>query len=142
MTAAAYTVSKVYIKRKFMNCCLWIILLLACRGNGGFGCGNNGGNNQCGKSWCGCMEHTHYDCGCMNHGYDDCGCAHHDHDGCGCTHYDHDDCGCMNHMYDDCGCAHNDDDCGCNDNHMEYETYGCQENGIPCPPPVPGNYMR
>ena len=65
----------------------------------------------------------------------------------------------MNHMHhtdymsDHCGCEKHEkidseyecreqDDCGYNDNDVEYETFGCQENGIPCPPPLPGSYMR
>ena len=105
-----------------MNCCLWIILLLACRGNNG------------------CHEHMHGGCGCMMN-------CHHEHEGCGCMHHMHmnDACGenCMES--DDCGCGNEymeREGCGCDDNRMSYETYGCQENGIPCPPPVPGNYMR
>ena len=139
-----------------MNCCLWIILLLACRGNSGFGCGNNWRNDRCSNNRCGSGKND--GCGCMNHMHDDCGCTHHDHDDCGCKNHMHDDCGCIHHNHadcndrtayaekrdNDCGCMEHAHvaDCGCNDNRMEYETYGCQENGIPCPPPVPGNYAR
>lgn len=102
-----------------MNCCLWIILLLACRGNCGFGCQNNRRNEWCENNGCGCHDHVH-------HMHDD---------GCVEMRMENDDCGCGNDRMEREGC-------GCDDNRMSYETYGCQENGIPCPPPVPGNYMR
>lgn len=144
-----------------MNSCLWIILLLACRGDSGWGCGNNRRNERCGNNRC----RVGRDCGCD----DECDCdMNYDRDNdCGCDmDYDHDsECGCQETRYDgNDGCDRNDymmdrdDDCGCsdngnrmsydphgrndNDNRMAYDTYGCQENGIPCPPPVPGNYMR
>lgn len=131
-----------------MNCCLWIILLLACRGNRGWGCVNDwcgSGRNNCGWNTdeC-CVKHVHNDCGCVQNTNDGCGCMNHVHDDCECMQHTYDDCG-MNHMHDDCDCS---DNCMSyetydhNDNRMGYETFGCQENGIPCPPPVPGNYMR
>ena len=32
--------------------------------------------------------------------------------------------------------------CECHNHDMPYEMYGCQENGIPCPPPIPTPYLR
>ena len=130
-----------------MNCCLWIILLLACRGNHGCGCQNNwrkSGNcdnwmkdRDCGRVYdrrcdCNCdaqcdsyCEENNHMNNCSNH--DDCGYRHNEN----CSHMSEEDCGCMqNEIYE------------CSEKSMTYETFGCQENGIPCPPPVPGNYMR
>lgn len=69
---------------------------------------------------------------------------------CGCV-TEVNDCGCVSEM-DACGCEmesnssydymNEANDCGCHDHDMPYETFGCQENGIPCPPPVPTTYMR
>ena len=103
------------------------------------GCGNNytvrrGCQNMCYDTGDACDAC----CGRENYMMDRCG-------DCGCMEHTHDDCGCMNHMHDDCGYNDNRRDnetCDCDEHRMGYETYGCQENGIPCPPPVPGNYMR
>lgn len=124
-----------------MNCWLWIILLLCCGGNCDHsGCGNNCSRNRCnGKSnWnhdrrnCDCMEHD-YACGCVTE-VDDCGWKN-----------EMNDCGCMMDTCDDNisydrNSHREDNDCGCH--NMPYETFGCQENGIPCPPPIPTPYMR
>lgn len=116
-----------------MNCCLWIILLLACRGNCGFGCGNNwsgSGRNRYGMNDCdydndmSCDRSDYYD-----DRSDDCGCDRNDN----CMSCDTYDCNDNRMSYDTYDR---------NDNRMSYETYGCQENGVPCPPPVPGNYAR
>ena len=113
-----------------MNCCLWIVLLLACRGNCNHGCvtccspGCNQRNNGCGcESRCDeermSCPHTHDDCD-MHHSHMDCR-----------NEPEYEDCGCMR-----------EEEANIYDNRMTYETFGCQENGIPCPPPVPGNYTR
>lgn len=33
-------------------------------------------------------------------------------------------------------------ECGCETMDMPYETFGCQENGVPCPPPIPAAFRR
>lgn len=126
-----------------MNCCWWIILLFACRGN--CGCSNSCSGirrNRCGMNDCDMMydSRSRY-----NDGNDDC-------DMC----YDRNTY--MNDRSDNCGCMQNDydrnvsherpgyyddgnDSCDCNENSMTYETYGCQEKGVPCAPPVPNRYM-
>ncbi len=121
-----------------MNCWLWIALLLCCGGNCGHSCCENHhrmnrcncrtNRNCCRKHDCGCMEHTHT-CGCGIDGHN-CGCADNV-DSCGCV-AETNDCECMNEK---CNCE-------CHNHDMPYEMYGCQENGIPCPPPIPTPYMR
>ena len=122
-----------------MNWWLWIILLLCCGGNcGNSGCGNTRRSNCCnsrsdwnnsGRSDCDCMNYNHT-CGCVTE-VNDCGCVS-EMDACGCEME-------SNSSYDYMNEAN---DCGCHDHDMPYETFGCQENGIPCPPPVPTTYMR
>lgn len=121
-----------------MNCWLWIILLLCCGGNcGNSGCRNNcrlccnhgrENWNTCKKQDCGCKKH-HHTCGCVTE-VNNCGCAS-DMNTCGCE-METNDCDYMNEK----------NDCGCHDHDMPYETFGCQENGIPCPPPIPTPYLR
>ena len=98
-----------------MNCFIWIILLLACGGNCGFrDCDCDRG---CDRDW--------------NYGRNrsrDCDC----------------DQNCGRDRDRDCDCDWNRDRdrCGCEKEASAYETFGCQENGIPCPPPVPPCSMR
>ena len=121
-----------------MNCWLWIILLLCCGGN----CGNSGCDNQCRTN--SCNGNTNWN----NCRRQDCCCAEHVHS-CGGTVTEH-DCGCVDKV-DSCGCVAETNDCGftdercdceCHNHDMPYEMYGCQENGIPCPPPIPTPYLR
>jgi len=128
-----------------MNCCLWIILLLACRGNHGCGCQSNWRRSENTCNWtrdCRSGYEHRSDCNCDDQCDRCCEEAAH------LTHHTaQNDCGCRNNenythtSEDDCGCIQN-QTYECSENSMTYETFGCQENGIPCPPPVPGNYMR
>ncbi len=132
-----------------MNSCWWIILLFACGGN----CGNCGSScltrSRCGMNNqnCGCMQNNN-DCGCdngrnCNNDSDNRRSRNNDCDNncdnnCDHNHDCEDDCDCNN----DCGSNERSNQ-GCfTENSMTYETFGCQENGIPCPPPVPGRYTR
>lgn len=80
----------------------------------------NDGNDDCDM----CYDRNTY----MNDRSDNCGCMQNDYD----RNVSHERSG----YYDD-----GNDSCDCNENSMTYETYGCQEKGVPCAPPVPNRYM-
>lgn len=120
-----------------MNCFIWIILLLACGGNCGFR------DCDC-MTWDRCrMEERRgrrRDCDCEDmdsrRRRRDCDCEDMD-----SRRRDKDnDCDCdMRNRNRDRDMR---DRCECENSASSYETFGCQENGIPCPPPVPTCSMR
>ena len=126
-----------------MNCCWWIILLFVCRGN--LGCSSNWSGSRrsrCEMQDCDCdmrNERRSEDCDRMNERRSD----------------DRDRMreGRNEERENRRENRRDDSDCDCNrcgeevdrsfrENRMSYETFGCQENGVPCPPPVPTSYMR
>ena len=119
-----------------MNCCLWIIVLLACRGNGGTCQGSHARMGSCENRGNDCMTVPF----CARRQNED------DERRMCC---EPDDSRMERREAEECGCMRNgnpvrmqEDSVGCNEQRMSYETFGCQENGIPCPPPGPGNFMR
>lgn len=97
-----------------MNCFIWIILLLACGGN-------------CGFRDCDCMTWDRCRMEERRGRRRDCDCEDMD------SRRRRRDCDCDRDMRDRCECENS---------ASSYETFGCQENGIPCPPPVPTCSMR
>lgn len=137
----AYTDSKECLKqRKHMNCWLWIILLLCCSNNN---CGsecNMGWNRGC-KRRCNlnCETDCNPNCEAIWRG-NSCrpSCERAQENTCerNCER----NCDCVSPAQEEeCTRETNHDHTGCD---MTYETFGCQENGIPCPPPVPPHYLR
>lgn len=121
----AYIDSKECAKqRDTMNSWLWIILLWACCGRNS-NCSNNSG---CGNN-SGCSNNSG---SCCNNGNNNCSnsCGGNSNDGCGCD--------CDSGMIQ----PRTENDCGCEPLDLPYETFGCQENGVPCPPPIPVAFRR
>lgn len=117
---------KNFKKRKCMNCWLWILLLFFCKGN----CSNSCSNNSCSNNSCSNNS-------CSNNNCSNNSCSN---NGCGNNSSCNNSSGVIQPRFlEDCGGNALEKPCG---KEQTYETFGCQANGVPCPPPVPAAFMR